>query len=574
MPFSTGIRSLFIIGLLCACPIIRGQAYFTAQDTLCINDSVIIDNQSREAGTYFWNFCSGNLAYDPAGENLGNAGGLNGPAFIDFAGDEGNYYAFITNHLDPSITRYSYGNDFLSVPDAINMGRFGTAIPAHVQGIQVVQDGDSWYVFVVGGQREESRLVRLDFGSSLSNNAPLATNLGNIGDLDYPVDLYIDNIDGEWIGFTVNKNTNTLTRLTFPGGLENPPLGTNLGNPANFQSPCGILPVFEQGAWYIFVSNYDSHEISRLDFGYSLLNEPAGVSIGDSRYLQNPFDLTIVRDCERTYGFVLNRFNDIVRLEFNNGLGADPVFTSLGEAGGFYNPQGISDIFRVGDNLYAFVANIDNSTITRLYFEGCDNAIPSSSTERDPPTVRYNEPGTYNINLVIDEGLPQQENYCMNVVVLDSAHVNLGKDTLVPAGSSVVLSPDTVYTGYLWSTGSAEQEIEVYDAGIYTITVTNEYGCQASDDIEVILDIGIPNFLTPNGDGFNDTWSIPFLYNKPDAEIRVFDRFGNLLIYYSAGEGEWDGTSAGNPLPVGTYWYVIEVPGISKAYKGSVSIKR
>ncbi len=573
MAFARIILLLIVLKLCLACPAL-GQAYFTMPDTICLNDSVIIENQSGEATSYYWNFCSGNLAYDPSGENLGNVGDLNGPAFIDFAEDNDNYFAFITNHLDPSITRYNYGSDFLSTPEAVNMGSFGNVIPAHVQGVQVVQDNGNWYVFVIGGQRDESRLVRIDFGTSLANDTPVATNLGNIGDLDYPVDLYIDYVDDSWIGFTVNKNTNTLTRFSFTNGLNQAPEGTNLGDIAGFESPCGIFPIMEDDNWYFFVSNYTSHEISRLDFGNSLFNDPVGSVIDGSSYLQYPFDLTIIRDCERTYGFVLNRFNDIVRLEFENGLGEAPVFTSLGEIGGFYNPQGISDIFRVGDDLYAFVANIDNSTITRLLFEGCTNASPASSTDRDPPAVTYNQAGTYNVNLVIDEGLPQQENYCMDIVVLDSVHVSLGNDTIIPAGNSVVLSPDTLFSQYLWSTGSNEETIEVYDEGIYTITVTDKYGCQASDDIEVILDIGIPNFITPNGDGYNDTWSIPFFKNEPNADIRIFDRFGNLLVHYTSGESEWDGTSNGRPLPTGTYWYIIKVPDIKKPYKGSISIKR
>ena len=143
--------------------------------------------------------------------------------------------------------------------------------------------------------------------------------------------------------------------------------------------------------------------------------------------LYYPFDLTIIRDCENTYGFVLNRFNDIVRMVFNNGLDNPPEYTSLGETGNLYNPQGISDVFRVGDTLYAFVANIDNSTITRLYFPGCNNANPASSADRDPPPVTYNAPGIYNINLVIDEGQPDQENACRNIVVLDSADVESGE---------------------------------------------------------------------------------------------------------------------------------------------------
>ncbi|MBN1597425.1 MAG: T9SS type B sorting domain-containing protein [Bacteroidales bacterium] len=564
---------LTVLSILNTNPL-HAQALFTAADTVCIDDSLIIVNQSREAASYYWNFCSGNLAYIPEGENLSNSGTLNGPAFIDFAEDNEVYYAFITNHNDGTVTRNTYGADFLSEPTSVNMGNLGGALPRHLQGIQVVHDNSEWYVFVIGGQREESRLVRLDFGNSLANNSPAVNNLGNIGALDYPVDLYLESVDGTWIGFTVNKNTNTTTRFVFTGGLDSPPIGENLGNPASLNSPCGILPIYENGNWYMFISNYDGHEISRLEFGSSLLSTPSGSTIGGSAVLHYPFDLTILRDCERTYGFVLNRFNDIVRMEFYNGLNSDPEFTSLGEIGSLYNPQGISDVFRVGDTLFTFVANIDNSTLTRMYFPGCTNANPASSTERNPPPVFYDEPGTYNVNLVIDEGLPQQENYCLNVVVLDSPEFSLGNDTIIPAGTSIELSPDSVYSAYDWSTGSAEQTITVSNSGIYSLTITNHLGCKADDEIEVILDIGIPNFFTPNGDGYNDTWLIPFLLNEPDAEIFVFDRFGNTVASYKAEDGEWDGTSSGRSLPEGTYWYLISVPEIKKPYKGQVTIKR
>jgi hypothetical protein len=93
-----------------------GQANFSIPDTICIDDTLIIQNLSRDAQTYYWNFCSGNLIYDPAGENLPNPGTLNGPAFIDFATDNGNYYAFVTNHTDGTLVRNSYGSNFLNSP--------------------------------------------------------------------------------------------------------------------------------------------------------------------------------------------------------------------------------------------------------------------------------------------------------------------------------------------------------------------------------------------------------------------------------------------------------------------------
>jgi gliding motility-associated-like protein len=550
------------------------QAGFSIPDTICIDESVNIENTSRNAGTYYWNFCSGNLINDPGGENFTNPGTLNGPAFIDFAEDNGNYYAFITNHQDGTLVRDSYGSSFLDTPVSENLGRFGGLIPLHTEGIQVLHDNGHWYVFIIGGLDEDSRLLRIDFGSSLSNIPLAVDNLGNPGNyMNYPVDLFITNEGGNWVGFTVCQSSNNLVRFDFGNSLGNSPVVVNLGN-YGFNTPCGINPVNENGNWYIFVSNFEGDDITRLDFGSSLFSNPSSASIGDNDILNYPFDLTIIRDCENTYGFVLNRYSDIVRMVFNNGIDNPPEYTSLGEIGNLTTPHGISDVFRVGDTLYAFVANMSSSTITRLYFPGCDNANPSSSTLRDPPSVSYNAAGVYNINLVIDEGQPNQENACRNIVVLDSADMSLGNDTLIATGTSVTLSPDSAYSSYLWSTGSTAQAIDVDQAGVYTLTVTNQYGCAATDEIEVIVDIGIPNFFTPNDDGTNDTWEIPFLTMEPEAKISVFDRFGNLLTRYKAGEGGWDGRSKGRKLPTGTYWYIIEVPGIDKPYKGSITIKR
>ncbi len=561
--------------ILLMMPVISfSQASFEVKDTACIDELISITNNSGNASTYYWNFCSGNLYYTPEGENIPNPGTLDGPAFIDFAVDNGNYYAFITNHTNGTITRNFYGSDFLSTPVSENLGDFGSIIPQHVQGVQVVYDNGNWFVFVIGGQRTDSRLVRLDFGSSLSNT-PVAVNLGNFsGNLDYPVDLYILEENGIWYGFTVNYNTNRLTRFEFGNSLSGPPPSVRtFSDQMGLDGPTGLFPILENGIWYLFVSNNNSHEIIRLELGGSLDGEPVPASIGDPNFLDFPFDLTILHDCEGLFGFVLNRFNDIVRMEFNQGIDNPPDFISLGEVGGLFNPHGISDVFRVGDTLYTFVANIDNSSITRLYFPGCDNASITSSTERDPPEISYNVPGNYNIQLVLDEGTPQQDNFCQNVVVLESPDVDLGNDTLLPSGSTLILDAGE-HAAWQWSTGETSQTIEIQGQGTYTVIVTNEYGCTATDEIIVSMDIGIPNFFTPNSDGINDTWEIPYLANNPETRIYIYDRFGNLITTYLYGEGGWDGTRNGQAVKADTYWYVIKMDGDAKPLKGSVTIKR
>jgi gliding motility-associated-like protein len=560
--------------LLLLLPVIT-FSQFEVPDTACIDEMITITNSTRDADTYYWNFCSGNLFYPPEGETLPNPGTIQEPAFIDFAEENGEWYAFVTNHNDGTLTRNYYGTDILSTPVSVNLGDFGGIIPQHVQGIQVVQDDGNWYVFLVGGMGPDSRLVRIDFGNSLSNPNPVAFNLGNFsGQLAYPIDLIMLEENGEWFGFTVNFETDRLTRFDFGDDLSIPvPLTRTFSDMMGLNGPTGLFPIYENGTWYLFVSNNSSHRITRLELGPNLTGNPVPSDIGDPGALDFPFDLTILRDCEGLFGFVLNRFNDIVRMEFNQGIDQPPDFVSLGDQGILYNPHGISDVFRVGDTLYTFVANIDNSTLTRLFFPGCDNASVASSMERDPPEISYNAPGIYNIQLVLDEGTQQQENYCRNVVVLESPEVDLGSDTLLPAGETLVLDAGE-QTAWLWSTGETTQTIEIQGPGTYTVVVTNEFGCTATDEIIVTMEVGIPNFFTPNGDGYNDTWEIPYLSSHPEARIYIYDRFGNLMTTYLYGEGGWDGTSKGQPVKADTYWYAIKISKDTKPLKGSVTLKR
>lgn len=70
-----------------------------------------------------------------------------------------------------------------------------------------------------------------------------------------------------------------------------------------------------------------------------------------------------------------------------------------------------------------------------------------------------------------------------------------------------------------------------------------------------------PNTITPNGDGKNDQWRIPGISRFPNAEVSIYDRWGQRVFHslnYGPAE-RWNGESGGQMVPAGTYYYVIQL---------------
>ncbi len=81
-----------------------------------------------------------------------------------------------------------------------------------------------------------------------------------------------------------------------------------------------------------------------------------------------------------------------------------------------------------------------------------------------------------------------------------------------------------------------------------------------------------PKYFTPNGDGFNDTWKIKFSDIEEDLTVKIFDRYGKLIIELKNNSG-WNGTFNGHELPASDYWFVVTRAN-GKEYRGHFSLKR
>jgi gliding motility-associated-like protein len=90
--------------------------------------------------------------------------------------------------------------------------------------------------------------------------------------------------------------------------------------------------------------------------------------------------------------------------------------------------------------------------------------------------------------------------------------------------------------------------------------------------IRVLKKPVIPNVFSPNGDGINDVWDIKYLAAYPGATVDVFNRGGQMIFRSQGYTTPWNGTYKGNPLPVGTYYYVIDPKNGREKISGSITI--
>lgn len=94
------------------------------------------------------------------------------------------------------------------------------------------------------------------------------------------------------------------------------------------------------------------------------------------------------------------------------------------------------------------------------------------------------------------------------------------------------------------------------EPGIYFVYVRDKKGCGSTAKQGAIM--GVPNFISPNGDGKNDTWKIRELAGFPNTRLQIFDRYGKMFVdRILDGDFEWDGRYNREPLPSGTYWYIL-----------------
>ena len=231
---------------------------------------------------------------------------------------------------------------------------------------------------------------------------------------------------------------------------------------------------------------------------------------------------------------------------------------------------------------------------------GPDGAFFSAVQNPLIPSGDLTDEGIYTLTVTTPEGCVAENS--IFAAIYPNPPVNAG--TYAPITEGDILQLQGMGNGnFFWTTDDptvtfsdpyiSNPTVQPLQVGTYTYTLemTNEFGCSNTDVTQVIVNeslvlgdpnVGIYNTITPNGDGANDTWVIPYIENTDHHVIQIFNREGVVVFDHNSNFGDdvylnnWDATYRGKPMPEGVYWYYIRalVDEEEFEYKGGLFVKR
>lgn len=229
--------------------------------------------------------------------------------------------------------------------------------------------------------------------------------------------------------------------------------------------------------------------------------------------------------------------------------------------------------------------SVNGSTEGYTYYWEPEEAIVSGGNTFNP-IINSSVDRTFKVTITDEvNGCVVTESIAVESTSYDIS-IEAAPDAMINLGETITLQLEDTQSGYQyeWSTGETDSEIEVSptEDTNYTVTVVDENGCIATDEITITVrqpqcdetDIFIPNAFSPNGDNTNDVFLVRSNFIDK-IEMVVYNRWGQEMFRSNDQNIGWDGTFEGTRLSPDVYAYYVSIVCINQAtYKkrGDVSL--
>ena len=171
-------------------------------------------------------------------------------------------------------------------------------------------------------------------------------------------------------------------------------------------------------------------------------------------------------------------------------------------------------------------------------------------------------PGTYIVTVTNEYQCSATDS--LHITGIKELPVNFMPDTMtVCTGQSAILKPAGNFKDYFWSNNSTASSINVSQAGICWLQVSNADGCVNKDSTIVTLkacnkQVVFPTGFTPNHDGLNDIFRAKVFGSLEKFHMMIYNRFGQKVFETSDLQTGWDGALNGKLQDNGTYVWICQ----------------
>jgi len=256
--------------------------------------------------------------------------------------------------------------------------------------------------------------------------------------------------------------------------------------------------------------------------------------------------------------------NRVTISEVTSGEAQAGISSSLGNP--FCPSQGSTTLSTIGANSYQW------------FKDGV--SIPDATNQM----YQANESGTYAVQVALGDCSTSGS------IVLESelfdADINVSAFNTIQEGETLLVIVTTTannptFEWYLDNTlisGVTEDSYDVSEIGSYKIVVSEISGCNGSREFLFVVnepfpDVEkIPNVISPNGDGINDTWVIPQSYvSGTNTEVMIMTNHGNILIRTNNYLNNWPENDLNLTSINQVFYYVIQTAD-NETRKGSITV--
>jgi gliding motility-associated-like protein len=187
------------------------------------------------------------------------------------------------------------------------------------------------------------------------------------------------------------------------------------------------------------------------------------------------------------------------------------------------------------------------------------------STGETTPQIVVSKAGTYKLT-VTNPATGCTDNDELNLTLVPKPTYDLSKEVALcdldgSATANLIIRGGASNLSYFWfHSEETRPRVVVNRIGIYRVRISNPEGCELVDTARVFVRceprVFVPDVFSPNGDGNNDVLTV-FGDHFTDFEMRIFNRWGEVIFYTNDINQKWDGTYRGSSYPPMTYPYLV-----------------